>query len=404
MIRFVSLLALSFALAAPLAAQEPDPDELDALRRRIEARQAESERLTAEARERAEEAAQLQREVIEAAAALRDQEAAVAAVEARMEGLAKETRDAERDLAARRGAYSDVLAALQSLELSRPPALAVRPDDAAEAARIGLLLADAAPVLQERAEALRVALDRLRALEKDAASERVRLASANTELSARRDVLSDLLSRKVAERDAATRLAEETQAEISRLAAQASSLSDLIGRLERFKRAVAPRVKPDAPMSAGSRTTAAPAPRRKPRALEPFTPATRFADARGRLPAPVGGPIVARFGDRRDIGGGRVEGLVFEANSGALVTAPFAGKIVFARDWANVGNVLILDVGGGFHVIVIGADQFLASEGATVQAGEPVGAMAAGTPAPELYLEIRKNSEPVDPAVWLAQA
>ncbi|MEO1309488.1 MAG: peptidoglycan DD-metalloendopeptidase family protein [Pseudomonadota bacterium] len=390
---------LALSAAAPAAAQEIDPGELEALQESIEARRAESERLAAEAAEKAEEAALLKSEVIAAANALTAQEAAVAEVEARLQGILSQEKDAERDLAARRAAYSDVLSALQALEMSRPPAIAVRPDDAAEAARIGLLLAEAAPVLAERAEALKLALDRLRALEKAARAEQEALQTAQVELSSRRDALDALLQRKVAERDAASRLAEETQAEISRLAARASTLSELVERLERVKRAVTPRVKP----TAREPRTVDVSPRRKPAPLAAFTPETRFVDARGRLPTPVSGRLVARFGERRDAGGGRYEGVVFRTAPGALVTAPFSGSVVFARDWTTVGNVLILDVGGGYHLIVIGVGSFMAREGATVDAGEPLGAMAGGGSASDLYLEIRKNSEPVDPAGWLSR-
>ncbi len=76
-----------------------------------------------------------------------------------------------------------------------------------------MLLADAAPVLEARAEELRLALERLASLEAEAVREQSELGRANEELASRRDILGDLLAEKQRERDEATRLAEAVQAE-----------------------------------------------------------------------------------------------------------------------------------------------------------------------------------------------
>lgn len=397
-------LSLCALLLAGALAQEPSPEELEALRRKIEAQTRERERLADEAERRRREVEALTERLVAAAAALQNQETAVRAVEARLALLTADIAASDARLTTLKTDYADVLGALQALEMSRPPAIAMHPDDAATAARIGMLLADAAPRIEARARTIKSALDELRAMQAEADAERRDLAEANVELAKRRDALETLVAEKRAERDEAARLAGEAQREISRLAARASSLSDLVDRLERFRRAVAPRLKPDAP-DAG--VLEAPAPSSKPRRGRPlvadYAPPSRFVDARGALPSPVSGAVAARFGEMR-AGGGRQEGVVFQTSAGALVTAPFAGKVVFAREWRPLGNVLILDVGGGYHLVLVGFDRFVVSEGETVSAGEPLGGMTGAAPAPELYLEIRRNSEPVDPSPWLAAA
>jgi septal ring factor EnvC (AmiA/AmiB activator) len=90
----------------------------------------------------------------------------------------------------------------------------------------------------------------------------------------------------------------------------------------------------------------------------------------------------------------------FAARSNAIVTAPFEGRVVVARDWRPIGNLVILDVGGGYHILLLGVGDILVEENQRISAGEPVAQMAEGDGV--LDLEIRKNGEPVNPAFWLS--
>jgi septal ring factor EnvC (AmiA/AmiB activator) len=69
------------------------------------------------------------------------------------------------------------------------------------------------------------------------------------------------------------------------------------------------------------------------------------------------------------------------------------------KDW---GLVLILRLGGGYHLVLAGLDTALTAPGRTVAAGQPIGRMGGdGRNGSDLYFEIRKNGAPVDPARWL---
>ena len=74
--------------------------------------------------------------------------------------------------------------------------------------------------------------------------------------------------------------------------------------------------------------------------------------------------------------------------------------MAFARSWDPIGNLIVLDVGGGYHILLMGVGGFLVEEGQSVKAGEPIAAMAGA--GAELDLEIRKNREPVNPSLWLS--
>jgi septal ring factor EnvC (AmiA/AmiB activator) len=79
----------------------------------------------------------------------------------------------------------------------------------------------------------------------------------------------------------------------------------------------------------------------------------------------------------------------------------------------NYGQLLILDAGGGYHVLLAGMDKISVDQGQFVVTGEPVAVMGGGMQAPAaftsgsgrpvLYVEFRKDGTPVDPGPWWAK-
>jgi len=389
-------LAMGCLLAAAGAAQaqQAQPEsELAEIEQQLKERRNEEARLRDEAREREKEVAALNRRMIETADALQKAERRIGEIKREVAKLEKEQADLETSLDEQQKSLSDVLAALQSIERSRPPALLVSPDDASKAARTAMLLADVTPQIEARAALLRTSLTDLGNVEAALDEERANAERTNEEIAARRTVLAELLTKKQGERRVAARLAAAAQSETAALAARATNLRDMMGRLERLARVVAPRLKPPPAAAPQSplRPLAKPA---------PFRPARAFATAKGALSSPVAGNVIGRFGAARPEGG-KFEGVRFATADRAIVTAPFEGQVAFARTWNPIGNLLVLDVGGGYHILLMGVGGFLVEEGQSVKAGEPVAAMN-GTDS-SLDLEIRKNGEPVNPSLWLSE-
>ncbi len=80
--------------------------------------------------------------------------------------------------------------------------------------------------------------------------------------------------------------------------------------------------------------------------------------------------------------------------------------MVFATTFRSYGLLLIVDCGGGYHAVLAGFDRLDARVGQQVAAGEPVGVMPAWQPGasgnrPALYVELRRDGQPVNPAPWL---
>ena len=396
---FLLVIALAGAGAARAQAQPARDRELADIEKQLKERRGEETRLRDEAKAREKEAAALRRQMIEAADALQEAERRIADINRETKRLEDEEESLTASLAVQQASLGDALGALQSIERARPPALLVSPEDAAHAARTAMLLADVTPQIEARAAALKDTLTRRAEVRAALEKERADFQKTNEDIARRRALLADLFEQKQQERRTAERLAKAAQSETAALAARAESLRDVVSRLEKLARVVAPRLKPP-PAPDRLAAPRRPDPPETVQRRQPFQPAKAFAGARGALKAPIAGAVIGRFGSPRPEGG-KFDGLRYAAGPGAIVTAPFEGNISFARAWGPVGNLIVLDVGGGYHILLLGVGAFLVEEGQTVKAGEPVAAM--GGVGAVLDLEIRKNGDPVNPSLWLSE-
>ncbi len=136
-----------------------------------------------------------------------------------------------------------------------------------------------------------------------------------------------------------------------------------------------------------------------------------FKDAKGKLGFPAQGQVVRRFGEDDGLGG-KAQGLMLATRAGAQVTVPADGKVEFAGSLRTYGQVLILNPGDGYRVIIAGMDKVTASVGEFLRAGEPVGVMGGGPASvtlfgevvqdgrPVLYIEFRNSTEAIDSGPW----
>jgi septal ring factor EnvC (AmiA/AmiB activator) len=143
------------------------------------------------------------------------------------------------------------------------------------------------------------------------------------------------------------------------------------------------------------------------RALEEFPDLAEqpFGKVRGRLPWPVKGALLARFGQLRAGGPLKWQGLVIAADRGTQVRAPYPGRVVYS-DWLpGLGLLIVLDHGNGYLTLYGQNEQLFRKVGDRVRAGDVLAAVgdAPGFGKSGLYLEIRKGKEPLDPADWLTK-
>lgn len=418
----LALLAF-FSLAAPAMAQAPGAadqatsehrdrqEELVRIRAGLERAEAERFRISTEIEAMRADRAALVKAGIATAARLREAEAQVAEGETRLAGLDQRQGELRASLHDRRELIGQVLASLQRMGRRPPPAMLVGPDDVLKNVRTAMLLGTLVPEMREAVGILTRDLEELSALRRSIAENRERLRAELASLGTERirlDALSEARQRQLAEGEKSL---ETEKARASDLARQAGNLELLIGRME-TEISAAQRAADVARTTVIARGATAADRRQQMAALQNaarMTPAMPFEQARGRLGVPVLGVRLRDFG-APDGHGGTERGQSFATRPGASVTAPSDGWVVYSGPFRTYGQLLILNAGGGYHVVLAGMDRITVDLGQFVLAGEAVGVMGnappptsavtTGSSQPVLYVEFRKDGSNVDPAPW----
>ena len=424
---------LAVPAAGRAAAQDPAADDrLDAIEQAIEAGKQDQKRAAAKARNLKAEIEQLRDRSVAMAAKVRDHEAETAGIEAKLAELGREeaaTRSALRD---RRDQFAQVLTALQALARHPPEALLVHPMGPTDMVRGAILLRAAVPEIERRAWRLRDDLDELRGTRATIRAEREKLARATDAMREERDQLDSVMKRKSALRAQAAAESRAAAKRVAALADEAEDLRDLMRRLEHEReiREAEERQRAEAEAKARAEAEAKAQAEAKTRATTAETAAKAEAEAkrraaaqakaeaeaqaraeatrvpisksRGRLMFPAVGTVVGRYGQHLDTGLTR-KGVDIQTRPNAQVVAPFGGRVAFAGPFRGYGLLLIIEHGEGYHSLLAGMARLDATLGQMVVAGEPVGRMNQPDSGNSvLYVELRRNGQPINPLPWLA--
>jgi septal ring factor EnvC (AmiA/AmiB activator) len=134
---------------------------------------------------------------------------------------------------------------------------------------------------------------------------------------------------------------------------------------------------------------------------------SRFETLRGRLEAPVAGPIARGFGrvvDRHFLTETFRKGVEFEAPVGSVVRAVAAGRVRLAGRFRGYGNLVILDHGEQYFSVSAHLSRIDVAVGQVVTAGDELGLVgdSGSLSGPHLYFEVRRGSSALDPGEWLS--
>ena len=436
------VLALSLALpylSGTARADITDPSKLDTLKQQVDSSLERQKALEAQSQAAAGSIAETRAKLIATAAKVQAREAEVSASERRLADLNTAEAALLEQLKNRRAHIATLLGALARLDRNPPPALVVKPNDALGAIRSAILMGEAVPELKSQAEALKVHLQQLMELRQSILAERNTLAQAKSSLERERADVEKLLNQKIARQKKLTVAASKEELRAMKLSREATDLTDLISKLESQAQNRLPQTRPQPPAPAPKPLptpvdTAETAPTSgnagKGAKLTMLTPpaaskdlplSRRFSEAKGLIRLPATGLLLSGFGQPNSAGG-KSEGMTIATRPGAQVIAPFDGKIVFAGPFRRYGQLLILSVGEEYYVLLAGMADIDGAVGQSVLAGEPVGRMGKAKTAydqqssdenaesarksatdgrPSLYIEFRKNSDPIDPRPWI---
>jgi septal ring factor EnvC (AmiA/AmiB activator) len=413
------LATLAVGPAAAQVAAAPDDGVVDA-------RQAELEAVARDIELTEERKAALQREIdaldkdraslnqalLDGGREVQKLEGEIDATEARIAALLADEARQKASLAARQDILAEVLAALQRMGHRPPPAILVRPEDALASIRSAILLGAVVPDLREAASRLAEDLRQLVAVRQDVERERDRLVENAQALAEGRARISMLIGERQRQRDVSVEALAAEEERAASLAEQATSLKELIARMESeiAAAATAAAEAEKAAVAAAAQTSTAPAGSLG--SDSRLAPSVTFANARGLLPLPANGEVTISF-DGDDGLGGKAQGMSLATRPEAQVSSPADGWVVYAGPFRSYGQLLIINAGDGYHVLLAGMERIDVQLGQFVLAGEPVGSMASqrlasvgavdmGAVQPVLYIEFRKDGASIDPAPWWA--
>ncbi|HEY8009332.1 MAG TPA: peptidoglycan DD-metalloendopeptidase family protein [Methylocella sp.] len=392
--------------------------ELRGMEDTIEASQEQRRQIETEIASIRADRAKLTAALLDAAQNVTASERKIGETESRLDTLTGAEDAIKRSLTSRRSVIAEVLASLQRMGRKPPPALLVAPEDMLAAIRTSMLLGAVLPQLRGETEALASDLSDLVQLRQSIATERETLSTGVAKLRAERQRLAALVDARQSALAAAEQALGAERDRAIELSKQAASLKDLIARMETEVAAAARgaeaarkadesrnRAAQAAPPAAGMKTAMAPF--KDPARL---APATSFIETKGLLPLPVNGSLQRGFGSQ-DGFGGTEKGILLSTRAEAIVASPCDGWVSFAGPYRSYGQLLIVNAGQGYYIILAGMGKINVNVGQFILAGEPVAmmgdgsvktaaAIAIGAAQPILYVEFRKDGVAIDPGPW----
>ena len=378
---FAPVFLAGLALSSLCHAANPDSasakSELSRVNSQIEQARREHKKLREQAQSVQKEILDVRRKMVAAAGSIQEQEESLDRLEQKLAEFEAQQSLMKNRLEIRRAQRMRVLAALQSLAFKPTEALIAQPLPPQDTLRSALLLREAVPRLEYSTEGLRKDLNKIASLTTAIRAQYAQIKTMTRRLDEKRRDMNVLIKKKSQLQTAFASESSRAKAKAENLAKQAGDLKELLAKLE-----------------AESKRRAAETPKRS------GTPTGAFMAAKGRIPYPVKGVVVKKFGDPTEAGV-TAKGITIRTRANAQVISPYDGTVLFAGAFRGYGRLVIIEHGDGYHTLLAGIGRLDTSVGQSLLAGEPVGIMVAQS-QPTLYIELRKNGQPINPAGWLS--
>lgn len=402
------LFAGLFCVGPAHAADDPSAvkGQLKTIEQELEAKRKAAQSLENEAAQLKTQESQLRREMVAAAAKAQQFETDLTQVEETLATLKEEEAETLKKLNLNREQTVGVLGALERLARNPPQALIAQPLSTSDLVRSAILLRAAVPMIEKEANRLNADIQSLVETRTAVEVRRQELAALTDQLKTERKRLDHMLERKKALREKASEESKQASASLKKLTGKAKNLKDVFNKLEkkrladeakrreseRQKREAEQKKQEDQHKTGSAEIASLPVP-------EGGAPITK---AKGHLWMPAVGPVVKAYGIPTGTGL-TTKGITISTRQNAQVVATYDGRVVYSGPFRGYGQLLIIDHGEGYHTLISGMTRIDSLVGQWLLAGEPVGVMGAPQSGkPSLYLEIRKQGQPINPRPWLA--
>lgn len=401
---FVGLNCLSSNLSYAEDVSESDIETLEAEARK---KSLESKRLQAQAIQINLELSKLDKSVIELAQQIQKNEDSLSALDERLIKLKNDLSVKEEAFFKENNSLVQTLASLQNMSLNPSESVILQPLSPVDIIRSAILLREAVPFLNEKSSKLRVDLDSLYQQKQKIESTLSETKKQTDLLAKQQERMRVLLKKKADLRKEIETKGAETQKIAESLISKAQNLRELLEELERQKEIERKKREEEERIAALKREEEMKR-LNMPHTVDTKTHATikkqvsgnRFVKAKGALTRPVRGGITTEYGQMIS-NGVTSKGIVYKTRPGAQVVSLFDGTVIFSGPFKGYGNIIIVEHGGGYLSLLAGLGNIDCEPGQMLLAGEPVGTMPE-TDSAKLYVEIRKDRHPINPAPWIA--
>ncbi len=415
-------LLVGLALCAPWLAGANQADrkqsELDALKQRLQTLQRDFQKNETQRKEAADELRQSERAISMGLRQLRQLDSERQRTQHDLQTLSQQTAATEARIQQQQAHLAQALKGAYQRGQGDALKLILNGSDPNQSARDLRYLAHLSRAQHEAIEHLRQDLAKLTELQQAKAQKKTELNELQASREAeQKKLLEDKRTREQVINKLATQIKQQRR-EISSLKRDERSLTQLVERLNRLMEQQAARAaareaarlraaEQRAPKSRQTEKNE-PGSSRKAIAVNTETPIAfrsdrPFSGLKGSLRLPVAGELMNRFGAPREGGGLSWKGLFIRAAQGSAVKAIAAGQIVFAEWLRGFGNLVIVDHGEGYMSLYSNNESLYKQVGERVQPGDAIASVgnSGGQSDTGLYFEMRHQSRPVNPLLWV---
>lgn len=356
---------------ASLAAQPSLEKDLSNIEQSLQTARQKQEALAQEAKQNSQELRKLRKDLVKIAREVQRREKLTSRSEEKLGTLKESQKEAEERLSKKEAGLKKLLTNMIDLSIIPPEAVLAMPGELRDTMLASKILVASAKGLKREADKIQAEVAELDRLQQQIASETATFTKEKQGLEDSRKSLESKIDERTKLNSKLSTDQKSLGEDIAALSKRSQDVRELISKLEEA--------------------------RKERQKKEPSKPRKLAKTSEGNLLFPASGQIIHGYGETS--AGQKSKGLILRTRSSAQVVAPSDGEVVFTGPFRDYGTMVILRHGGGLHTLIAGFNAVDCQPGQFISKGEPIGRMGQGG---ELYLELRKDFQPVDPRPWFA--
>ncbi len=353
---------------------------LDLFQKRIEKENREKAALQEKIKQINDSLSKTRTELVDVASSVRKNEIDLRKIEQKIANLEVRKAALQDQFNSDRASISKLIIALERIRRTPPEVMIARPDSPYKIAQSAMIMGSIIPSIDRHAAKLSKNLETLDYVTRELALEKNDLLAVLEKLEAQRKEMLLLLSKRKELYNKVNNDIKAREFFIQKISLQAKDLEELVKKIKENELAERKRLKKTAYLLRSK-------------------PEQKIVDD-GWAQLPISGVVRTNYRQKDNLDANS-KGITIEGRSGGLVVAPMSGKVQFTGEFKRYGNIIVIEHANGFHSLIAGLEEITTFVGAFIKSGEPIGILPNSSliPRPTLYYELRKNGNPVNPAI-----